>query len=95
MSMKRSGSARSSKERADLQDEPLENPDLVLWADGSASRDPETGKLQIGVVAQLVAPQLLSFPYNNGNALELQDDFDPDEEPDLNPLPDWMMDPDV
>ncbi|KAK1789183.1 hypothetical protein P4O66_015126 [Electrophorus voltai] len=55
--------------KADLQDEPLENPDLVLWADGSASRDPETGKLQIGYAvvtahrkqdAEVVAKALLT-----------------------------------
>lgn len=30
--------------RTDLKDEPLQNPDLVLYVDGSASRDPDTGK---------------------------------------------------
>ncbi|KAK1784427.1 hypothetical protein P4O66_011377, partial [Electrophorus voltai] len=40
----------------DLQDEPLENPDLVLWVDGSASRDPETGKLQVRLYVKANLP---------------------------------------
>ncbi|XP_060786601.1 uncharacterized protein LOC132892291 [Neoarius graeffei] len=34
--------------RADLKSDPLENPDMILYVDGSASRDPETGKNKVG-----------------------------------------------
>ena len=34
--------------RPDLQETPLTNPDLVLFADGSASRDPQTGHKRVG-----------------------------------------------
>ncbi|XP_060767569.1 uncharacterized protein LOC132875024 isoform X2 [Neoarius graeffei] len=33
--------------RADLKSNPLENPDMVLYVDGSASRNPETGKNKV------------------------------------------------
>lgn len=32
----------------DLSDTPLNNPDLVFYVDGSASRDPDTGQCQTG-----------------------------------------------
>ena len=34
--------------RADLKDTPLTNPDLILFVDGSASRDAVTGKNNVG-----------------------------------------------
>ncbi|KAK7925084.1 hypothetical protein WMY93_007394 [Mugilogobius chulae] len=34
--------------RPDLQEEPLTNPDLILYVDGSASRDPNGGKNRVG-----------------------------------------------
>ncbi|XP_060772585.1 uncharacterized protein LOC132883241 isoform X2 [Neoarius graeffei] len=34
--------------RTDLKSDPLENPDMVLYVDGSASRNPETGKNKVG-----------------------------------------------
>ena len=34
--------------RPDLQETPLTNPDLVLFVDGSASRDPQTGRNKVG-----------------------------------------------
>ncbi|XP_043118057.1 uncharacterized protein LOC122361319 [Puntigrus tetrazona] len=34
--------------RPDLKETPLDNADLVLFVDGSASRDPETGKNRVG-----------------------------------------------
>ncbi|KAK7925340.1 hypothetical protein WMY93_007650 [Mugilogobius chulae] len=34
--------------RPDLQEEPLTNPDLILFVDGSASRDPNGGKNRVG-----------------------------------------------
>ncbi|XP_060767573.1 uncharacterized protein LOC132875024 isoform X4 [Neoarius graeffei] len=33
--------------KADLKSNPLENPDMVLYVDGSASRNPETGKNKV------------------------------------------------
>uniref|UniRef100_A0A3B1JAJ5 ribonuclease H n=1 Tax=Astyanax mexicanus TaxID=7994 RepID=A0A3B1JAJ5_ASTMX len=34
--------------RPDLKDTPLHNPQLLLYVDGSASRDPETGRNRVG-----------------------------------------------
>lgn len=34
--------------RPDLQETPLINPDLVIFVDGSASRDPQTGRNRVG-----------------------------------------------
>lgn len=34
--------------RPDLQETPLTNPDLVVFVDGSASRDPQTGRNRVG-----------------------------------------------
>uniref|UniRef100_A0A8P4FYZ8 Gag-Pol polyprotein n=1 Tax=Dicentrarchus labrax TaxID=13489 RepID=A0A8P4FYZ8_DICLA len=34
--------------RPDLQETPLTNPDLVVFVDGSASRDPKTGRNRVG-----------------------------------------------
>ncbi|KAI4903074.1 hypothetical protein NFI96_020045, partial [Prochilodus magdalenae] len=41
--------------RADLKDEPLHNPDLVLYVDGSASHDPETGNARADKAAKQAA----------------------------------------
>ena len=38
----------SCSPRPDLRDTPLENPDLIFYVDGSASRDPETGSCHAG-----------------------------------------------
>lgn len=37
--------------RPDLQETPLQNPDLELFVDGSVSRNPDTGKNQVGFSA--------------------------------------------
>ncbi|XP_056881204.1 uncharacterized protein LOC130521569 [Takifugu flavidus] len=38
----------SCSPRLDLMDQPLINPDLVLFVDGSASQDPDTGRCKAG-----------------------------------------------
>ncbi|XP_039665097.1 uncharacterized protein LOC120564313 [Perca fluviatilis] len=40
--------AQTCTPRPDLSDTPLENPDLILYVDGSASRCPQTGQGQVG-----------------------------------------------
>lgn len=34
--------------KLDLKNEPLDNPELILFVDGSVTRDPETGKNKLG-----------------------------------------------
>ncbi|XP_039682088.1 uncharacterized protein LOC120575385 [Perca fluviatilis] len=40
--------AQTCTPRPDLSDTPMENPDLILYVDGSASRCPQTGQGQVG-----------------------------------------------
>jgi len=60
--------------RPDLQETPLTNPDLVLFADGSASHDPQTGHNRVGFAVVTNHETLVSSslpPHYSAKAAEL------------------------
>jgi len=60
--------------RQDLQETPLTNPNLVLFADGSASRDPQTGHNKVGFAVVTNHETLLSSslpPHYSAQVAEL------------------------